>query len=266
MNLYDKLERLTRKRIFYLLLILVPAILPPLTARGISYLLDVSNFSIYVANALFDYKTVYAHLMPALHGVILAALLLLIIFRKRAGRAFAAFVALNFAFSVYTQATVVTEVYGLVILTEIFLWYSIVIALWVWEAFLQKTDFSFRGGLRPWWLLPLAVISFWDPDQAWNLSLSFFVYGFAPTAFCMLTPIYLTVLMFAFPRVNLPLLRIQSFIGLVVGFISLFISLIQTPSAGIYWVLLHAPLIVVSLYTFRRGLRLLPDSQLEPSS
>lgn len=265
MSLYDKLELITRKRIFYLLLFLIPAILPPLTAKGVGYLLDVSNFSIYVANALFDYKTVYAHWMPVLHAVILFALLLLVIFRQRVGRVFAVLVALNFTFSVYTQATVITETYGLVILTEIFLWYAIVITLWIWEAFIQKNDFSFRGGLRPWWLLLLAVIAFWDPDQAWNLSLSFFVYGFSPTAFCMLTPIYLTVLMFAFPRLNLPLLRIHSFIGLIIGFISLTIALVQVPSAGIYWILLHTPLIVVSFYAFLRGLHLRPSFELASS-
>jgi hypothetical protein len=259
MRIYNRLELLTRKRTFYLLLILVPAILPPLTAKGFRYLLDVSNFSIYVANVLFDYKTVYSHLMPALHGIMLLALIFLVILRKRFGRGFAIFVALNFAFSVFTQTMVVTEAYGLVILTEIFLWYTVVIALWVWEAIIQKNDLSFQGGLRPWWLLPFAVLAFWDPDQAWNLSLSFFIFGFAPTAFCMLTPIYLTVLMFSFPHVNLPLLRIHSFIGLIIGFISLFISLIQEPSAGLYWILLHAPLIVVSLYAFRRGLRFKPD-------
>ncbi len=263
MSLYDKLERLTRKRIFYLLLMLIPVILPPLTASGLGYLLDVSDFSLYVATALFDYKTVYAHWMPALHLAILLAFLILVIFRKRVGRLFAAFVVLNFIFTIITQTMVSTSKYGLVILTELFLWYIIVTALWAWEIALQQNDFSFKGGLRSWWLLPLAVIAFWDPDQAWNLSLSFFVYGFAPSAFCMISPIYLTVLMFAYPRVNLPLLRIQSFTGLIVGFLSLFISLIQAPSDGIYWILLHAPLIVVSYYAFRRSLHLQPDLQPE---
>lgn len=264
MRFYDQFERLTRKRIFYLLLILIPAILPPLTAKGLWYLLEVADFSVYVANALFDYKSAYARWMPLLHAILLAALLLLALFRQRAGRAFAVFAALNFSLTILTQTMVVTEAYGLVILTEIFLWYAVVIALWVWEAFLQKTDFSFRGGARPWWLLPLAVIAFWNPDEAWNLSLSFFVHGFSPVAFCMLTPIYLTVLMFAFPRVNLPLLRIQSFIGLIVGFISLFISLVQAPAAGIYWILLHAPLISVSWYAFRKGLRAGENQQQMP--
>jgi hypothetical protein len=263
MSLYDKLEHLTRRRIFYLLLMLIPVILPPITASGLGYLLDVSDFSLYVAAALFDYKTVYAHLMPVLHLTILLAILILIIFRKRAGRFFASFIVLNFVFTIITQTMVSTTKYGLVVLTELFLWYIIVTALWIWEIALQKNDYSFKDGLRPWWLLPLAVIAFWDPDQAWNLSLSFFVYGFAPSAFCMISPIYLTVLMFAYPRVNLPLLRIQSFTGLIVGFLSLFISLIQAPSDGIYWILLHAPLIVVSFYTFRRGLRLQPDLQPE---
>ncbi len=260
MSLYDRIELLTRKRIFYLLLILIPVSLPPLTARGFGYLFELQEFSYHVAYALFDYKIFYAHWMPILHGLILAMLLLLLLFKKRAGRAFALFVAVNFVLSVFTQATVVTYRYGRVVLTEIFLWYSAVIVLWVWEAFIQKTDFSFRGGLRPWWLLPLAVFAFWDPDQAWNFSPSFFIYGFAPVAFCMLTPIYLSVLVFAFPRVNLPLLRIQSFTGLIVGCISLFISLIQTPADGVYWILLHAPLLIISFYAFRKGLHLRPDA------
>lgn len=259
MSFYDKLELLTRKRIFYLLLMLIPVILPPITTTGLGYLLDVSDFSIYVASALFDYKTIYAHWMPILHLAILLVLLGLIIFRQRAGRMFAAFVVANFTFTILTQTTVVTQKYGVVILTELFLWYIIVAALWIWEVGLQKTDFSFEGGLRPWWLLPLAVIAFWDPDQAWNLSLSFFVHGFAPSAFCMISPIYLCVLMFAYPRVNLPLLRVQSFTGLIVGFLSLFISLIQSPSEAIYWILLHTPLILISFYAFRRGLHLRPD-------
>jgi hypothetical protein len=262
MELYDKLEILTRKRIFYLLLILIPVILPPLTASGLAYLLDVGNFSYYLAEALFSYKVVYAHWMPLLHGIILLALLLLIIFRKRAGRVFALFVAMNFALTAVIQATIVTEKYGLVILTELFVWYAIVVACWIWEAFIQKTDFSFQDGLRPWWLLPMAVIAFWDPDQAWNLSLSFFVYGFSPTAFCMISPIYLTVLMFTFPRTNLPLLRIQSFTGLIVGFISLLISFVQSPSDGVYWILLHAPLIIVSFYAFRQAIRYRPANLL----
>ena len=97
MSLYEKLELLTRKRIFYLLLILIPAILPPLTASGLGYLLDVSNFSFYLADALFNYKIVYAHWMPLLHAVLLLVLLLLVIFWERIGRLFAIFVALNFA-------------------------------------------------------------------------------------------------------------------------------------------------------------------------
>jgi len=248
-SLYDRLEILTRKRIFYLLLFFIPAILPPLTAKGLWYLLDVTNFSVYVSYALFDYKATYSYLMPAFHGLLLLALLCVVIFRTRFSRLFSIFVVLNFAFSVYTQTMVHTDVYGLVILTEIFVWYSIVIALWIWEIFVQKNDLSFKDGI------------FWDPDQAWNFSLVFFIKGFSPTAFCMLTPIYLTLLLFAYPNINLPLVRIHSYIGLIVGFISLSISLIQAPFDGLYWILLHAPLIIVSFYTFRLSYRLRQERQ-----
>ena len=266
MALYQRLELLTRKRKFYLLLILIPSILPPFAATGIGYLWKMPDFIQHVSDALFGIKSVYAPAMPALHLLVVLLLLALFIFRQRFGRLFAVLVGINFGLTIFVQAIAVTGRYGLVILTELFIWYAVVVLLWFWEASLQKTDFSFKSGtLRPYWLIPLAIISFWDPDQAWNLSLSFFVHGFAPTAFCMMSPIYLTVLLFAYPRVNLPLLRIQSFIGLIVGFISLFISFMQEPSAGVYWALLHSPLIGISLYGFILGLRTLPEPTPEPA-
>lgn len=260
MDFYTRLELLTRKRIFYLLLILVPVILPPVTASGFGYLFEVADFSVYLAGALFDYKSLYAHWMPALHAAMLLAILLLLLFRQKVGRLFALFVALNLALSVYTQTMVTTSRYGLVILTELFIWYVMVIALWLWETLIQKSSLSFRGGMRPWWLIPLAIIAFWDPDIPWDLSLDYFIHGFAPVAFCMLTPIYVIVLLFATPSVNLPLLRIHTFVGLIVGFLSLFISLVQNPSAGVYWILLHAPLIIISSYGFYHGIRLRPTA------
>ena len=260
MDIYTWLELLTRKRIFYLLLILVPIILPPLTASGLGYLFDLPNFSFYLAGALFDYKSLYAHWMPALHAAILIAFLLLLIFRQKIGRLFSIFVAANLALSIYTQTMVTTSRYGHVVLTELFIWYGLVVALWLWEAIIQKSNLLFRGGMRPWWLIPLAIVAFWDPDMPWDLSLDYFVHGFAPVAFCMLTPIYVSVLLFSAPSVNLPLLRIHTFIGLIVGFLSLFISLVQDSSAGVYWILLHAPLIIISLFGFYHGMRLRPAS------
>jgi len=259
MDTYRKLEALTRKRSFYLLILLIPAILPPFAASGLGYLWRLGDFIQVVASDLYAVKAVYAPYMPVLHLFVVLLLLALILLRGRFGRAFALLVALNLTLTLFVQAGVRTDPYGLVILTELFLWYLIVIVLWIWEACVRRTDFSFKAGtLRPYWLIPLAVIAFWDPDQAWNLSLSFFVHGFAPTAFCMVTPIYLTVLLFAFPRVNLPLLRVHGFMGVVVGLISFAISFMQEPSAGLYWGLLHMPLLIISWYAFRLGMKTVP--------
>lgn len=262
--MYEKLERLTRKRWFYLLVFLIPVILPPFAGTGLGYLWELPDFIQEVSYALYDVKAVYAPAMPLLHLLMLLLILALAIFRGRFGRLFAALVGLNFALTAVVQTGVLTGRYGLVILTQIFLWYLLVILLWFWEALIRKNDYSFKGGtLRPYWLIPLAVFAFWDPDQAWNLDPAFFINGFAPTAFCMISPIYLTVILFAHPRLNLPLLRLQSFVGLIVGFISLVISFMQEPSAGIYWALLHTPLIAASWYGFRLGMRTLPESDVD---
>jgi hypothetical protein len=267
MDGYARLEALTRKRSFYLLLTVVPAILPPIAASGLGYLRRMPDFIEVVSTDLYALRDVFAPSMPALHLAMLIVLLALFLLRRRFGRPFALWVALNVALTMLAQTGVRTDPYGLVVLTELFLWYAAVMALWVWEAWQPRTDYSFAfGTLRPYWLLPLSLVAFWDPDQAWNLSLDTFVHGFAPTAFCMITPIYLTALMFTYPKVNLPLLRVHAYLGMVVGVISFAISFVQEASAGLYWALLHMPLLLTSWYAFRMGLRARPDHADRPAS
>jgi len=71
----------------------------------------------------------------------------------------------------------------------------------------------------------------------------------------MMTPIYLTVLLLFYPKVNLLLLRVQGFIGVVISVITLAVAFMKEPSNGIYWTLLHMPLILISLYSFILGIR-----------
>jgi hypothetical protein len=71
----------------------------------------------------------------------------------------------------------------------------------------------------------------------------------------MMTPIYLTVLLFIYPKVNLLLLRVQGFVGIIISVITLVIAFMKEPSSGVYWTLLHMPLILISLYTFTLGIK-----------
>lgn len=262
MSSYERLERLTRKWWLYALLFVAPAILPPFAATGLGYWGELNDFIWYVSDAMYFRKLTYWPYMPVLHLAAFMIFVLLAALGNRFGGLFALFAALNFAYNAFMQTGVATQKYGLVIVTELLAWYLIVILLWLWESRIRRTEFTLRpNGRRLGWLIPLAVFAYWDPDQAWVLDPAYFVISFSPTSFCMMTPIYLTTLLFAYPRVNLPLLRVHSFIGVVVGVITLVIAFMKEPSDGLYWTLLHAPLILISTYGFILGMKRHPLPQ-----
>jgi hypothetical protein len=256
MNIYQKAERITSKWWFYLLIFFVPAILPPFASTGLGYWRELNGFIWYVSDAVYYKKISFQYSMPIMHLAMLLMIFALAILGRRFGRAFSLLVALNYAFIAFAQTLIVTEKYGLVVVSELLAWYLIVLLLWLWEALAPKNDFTWdRSRRKPYWAIPLALIAFWNPDQVWQLHLRFFIDSYSPTAFCMMTPIYLTVLLLFYPKVNLLLLRVQGFIGVVISVITLAVAFMKEPSNGIYWTLLHMPLISISLYSFILGIR-----------
>ena len=256
MNLYQRAERITRRWWFYLLTFLVPVILPPLASTGLGYWRELNSFIWYVSDEAYNKKLTYQATMPIMHLFVLLLIVALVVLGKRFGRAFSLLVALNYTYIAFIQTSVVTEKYGLVVISELFAWYMIVFLLWLWEAWAPKNDYTWdRGRGKPYWAIPLALIAFWDPDQNWQLHLRLFFDSYSPTAFCMMTPIYLTVLLFIYPKVNLLLLRVQGFVGIIISVITLVIAFMKEPSSGIYWTLLHMPLLLISLYSFTLGIK-----------
>jgi hypothetical protein len=66
----------------------------------------------------------------------------------------------------------------------------------------------------------------------------------------MMTPIYLAIFSLFYPRVNLPVLRITSFIGIIIGStMMLTVPGIGGP-LGSYLAFIHIPLLTISLYCF----------------
>jgi hypothetical protein len=256
MNIYQKAERLTSRWWFYLLVFLVPAILPPFASTGTGYWRELNDAIWYVSDAVYYRKLSFHYSMPIMHLVMLLMIIALFVLGRRFGRAFSFLVAANFAFICFAQTVVVTEKYGLVVISELLAWYLIVFFLWFWEVLEPRNDFTWVANTRkPYWTIPLALIAFWNPDQVWQFHLSNFIDSYSPTAFCMMTPIYLTVLLLFYPKVNLVLLRVQGFVGVVIGVITLVVAFMKEPSNGIYWTLLHMPLILISLYSFILGIR-----------
>lgn len=155
------------------------------------------------------------------------------------------------------QQTGWTASYGFVIVTSNVVLVSIVALLWAWELLSGENDFRPRRiPARRWRIAPLALFAFLSPVDASTLAPDFNVLHLltneAGLTYCMMTPLMLTVLVLYYPTVNLALLRVASFVGMLFGVVNMIVWFLLSPSG--WWMgVLHIPLLVISSYAFVIG-------------
>jgi hypothetical protein len=254
--IYRKLEYATRKWWFYLLLIAIPALIPNITASGLIPWREILPFGHHMSDTLIARRAAIEPLMPVLHVLMALLVIALLYLGNRFAAGFSVIVGIHFLFVTFIQNAAMTERYGFSIVTCAFIWFLLIAVGWAWEARAHFTDFTLRQIPKSsYWVIPMAVFAYWDPDTAWQFDPSLLLTSTSPSAFCMITPIYLAVLILYFPRVNLPLFRVMSFIGLIITVFIAYTAVIREPSEGIYWMVLHLPMLCICLYCFVIGLR-----------
>jgi hypothetical protein len=253
---YEAMDRLTRNRWFYILLVVIPAITPPFASKGLGPLSQLGDFIWGTVQALLIKKNAALPLMPFLHATLIALIYVLIRRGNKIRVLMTTLIGLHYAVMAYFQTIAVSERYGVIVLTEGLIWFLAVALVWIWEATLGVTDFTFRKRpLKEYWVVPLAIFAFWDPDQAWNFDPGFLITSTSPIAICMMTTIYLAILNLLFPNVNLPAFRITSFVGIIFSGFTLLGSVFMDAREGAYWIFLHIPMLIISVYSLRRALR-----------
>ena len=113
---------------------------------------------------------------------------------------------------------------------------------------------------KPWKYLfiPLAILAFLFPMNPITAKPDFnpvyLLTSDSGLAFCSMTPVYLTVLMFMYPKINKVTIRLTSFIGLIFGILA--IALAVSNIEYLWWVgVTHLPLFIISLTCFVISLR-----------
>lgn len=113
---------------------------------------------------------------------------------------------------------------------------------------------------KPWKYLfiPLAIFVFWFSINSITLKPDFnpiyLLTSDSGLAFCSMTPVYLTVFLFMYPRINKVAIRLTSFIGLIIGILA--IVLAASNIWRLWWVgVTHLPLFIISLTCFVISLR-----------
>ncbi len=255
-KIQTKLELITRKWWFFLFFILMQFI-PPYASKGF----EVAETGKFIGEVLshslvYNFPTFYSifKILP------LVLVICIILLGNRIARIFNLYVAITYLLFVFLQNIAFTEKYGLAIITINMVMFLLVALFWLWEALVQKNDFtSPTKSPRKYWIIPLAFLAFWYPinpeTMGPDFNILYLLTNEAGLTFCMMTPVYISLLILYYPRINLVTLRVTSLVGAIIGFYNILTNFILFPSLLWWNGILHLPLISISVYGLIISLR-----------
>ena len=254
-RIQGKLDALTKKWWLYLVLLLL-FFLPAQASKSFDPRESVDLIGQVLSNPL-----IYAFpgLMPI--AKVIPAVLIggVIVFGNRMRRAFNGYAALLYIALAIFQTTAITDRYGLVVITGNLALILVVGLVWVWEVIVERNDFAPRKRrLWKWWVAPLAAVTLLAPVDASTMTPDFSLVRMlsneAGLTYCMMTPVVLAVLTLFHPTVNLVVLRVSSFVGMLLGAVNMIVWFVVNPWG--WWMgVMHIPLVVIAIYGFVLGLR-----------
>jgi len=236
------------RRTFLVLIVLLFCIFLP-TLAAVPFAQEEST--LVIRDVFMKTSAAYLWLSPTIHIITVALLVALYRYGSRVGRITDAFFGILFLFFAFGNHIAVTENYGLVVLTGNLVPILIVGLFWMWEICKPLNVYVFQK-LPTWryWVLPFVFLAFWSPINA-ELSPDFNPLLLLTSSFgvmyCPTTPLIVAVLTLIYPRVNIFLLRITSFVGLLIGLFNA-LSLFVMPGYTLWNLILHTPLIFISAY------------------
>jgi len=253
-----KLESVTRRWWFILLFILLQFV-PAYASKGY----DPSKMGEIIGYILgHSMVSSVGFLYPVFKVIPILLVLSIVFFGSRATRWFSVYVGVSYVLFAFLQSIAITEKYGLSIVTSNLVMFLIVAVFWFWEAVVQRNDFALQKlSMWKYWVVPFAFMAFWYPANPLTLMPDFnpvyLLTNGAGLAFCMMTPVYLAILTFYYPRVNVAAFRVTSIAGTIIGFYNVLVDFFMVPSVLWWNGVLHIPLITISIYglilSFRKG-------------
>jgi hypothetical protein len=248
------LETVTRRWWIYLVLLLL-FFIPVYASKGY----DPRHTMEVIEHVLSDPLIFrFPVLMPLAKLVPLALIAGVLAYGNRVRGAFNVYVAVLYLALAILQTTAITEPYGFVVMSGNLALVLAVALTWVWECLAQRSDFQARR--RPawrWWAAPVALVALLAPVDPTTMSPDFsplqLMTNEAGLTFCMMTPVVLALLTLFHPNVNLAVLRVTGFSGIVLGFVNMVIWF-GLQSWGWWMGVLHIPLVLVSVYAFALGI------------
>jgi hypothetical protein len=235
------------KTLLVLVVLLICVFLPTLATVPFPQ----QDSTLVIKEVLMQTSVAYLWLSPIVHVITVALLVALYLSGPKVGRVVDAFFGILFLFFAFSNHIAVTENYGLVVLTGNLVPILLVGLFWMWEVYEPRNEYVFQR-LPAWryWVLPFVFLAFWSPINA-ELNPDFNPLLLLTSSFgvmyCPTTPLIIALLTLMYPRVNMYVLRITSFVGLVIGLFNA-MSFFMMPGYTLWNLILHTPLIFISAY------------------
>lgn len=253
----EKLELVTRRWWFLTLFTLIGTMTPPIVTKDFNFS-EMGEVIVYLLqNSLIRFCS---PIYPVFKIIPMILVFTLILFRNRVKRVFSLYGGVTYLLFAFLQGIAITDRYGFGMVTGNLILMIIVAIFWFWEAFIGKNDFNPQKiSITRYCVVPLAFLAFWYPINFESMEPDFNpIYLFtnsAGLAFCTMTPLYLSILILYYPKVNIATLRVTSLLGIIIGFWNMIVNFLM--NLDILWWngVLHLPLMLISIYAFIFSLR-----------
>jgi hypothetical protein len=195
-------------------------------------------------------KNQLREIYPIFNGLALLMLFLALTLGKFAVRSFSFYAGLSYILFAVVQSVSITEEFGMAICLSNVALFLVVSASWFYEVKVGENEFGVKGQpMWRWLFLLTALLAIWrpvDPVTMWpDFDPMYLLNSGSGLTFCMMTTVYLSVLIYFYPKINRFTLRATSMIGLLIGLGNLWLEWIYFPH--LWWVgILHLPLAIMS--------------------
>lgn len=243
----EKLEVATWKWWFYLMFVLIQCV-PSFASKGYDPSKMGEVIGVILQNAIISSLETWYPLFKLI-PIILVALMVLRV--RGVTRWFNIYVGISYVLFAFLQHVAITEEYGLSIVISNIIMLLIVAASWFWDALALKNDLMpVEQPTWKYWVIPLASLAFWYPLNQDTFMPDFnLLYLFTNAAgltFCMMTPVYLAILILHYPRINRATLRVTGLAGIIIASYNILLNFIMYPDRLWWNGVLHLPLLMIS--------------------
>ena len=235
------------RTLLILALLFVCFFLPPITEVPVSQ----EETMLVMRDVFIQTSAAYLWLSPVIHIFTVLLLVAVYLYGSKISRIIDAYFGFLILFMAVSNHVATTENYGLVIVAGNLVPIFIVGLFWMLEVVKPKNEYVFRR-LPVWryWVVPLVVLAFWSPigpDLSPDLNPVLLLTSSFGVMYCPTTPFIVALLTLIYPRVNVFLLGVTSFVGLFIGIFNV-MSYFLMPGYTLWNLILHVPLMTISAY------------------